>query len=245
MKAILIDDDQSNLDGLKIKLSKHCPDVSVEALCTSAPEGIEAIERIKPDIVFLDIEMPLMNGFVMLQHLNYRGFELIFVTAYDHYAIKAIKFSAIDYLVKPVIAEELIAAVDKAKVGRTKNFAPQQMELLLDLLQTKKPRILTIPTSEGLKFINIKEISYLEANNNYTIIYQSGSKHIVSRTLKEFEDLLPKESFIRIHQSYMINKYFIDRYIRGEGGQVVLNTGITLDVSKRKKTEFLQSMGYT
>lgn len=245
LKAVLIDDDQSNLDGLQSKLTKHCPRVEVAALCTNGAEGIHAIETLKPDIVFLDIEMPVMNGFVMLQQLEYRDFELIFVTAYDHYAIKAIRYSAMDYLVKPVIAEELIAAVEKAEAARTRHQAPQQMELLLEMLQTKTPRLLTIPSTDGLKFINIEEIAHLEASNNYTVICLTGNrKFLVSRTLKDFEDLLPRDRFVRIHQSYIINKYCIDRYIRGEGGQVVLNTGVVLDVAKRKKTEFLTAMGY-
>lgn len=245
LKAVLIDDDQSNLDGLQSKLTKHCPRVEVAALCTNGAEGIHAIETLKPDIVFLDIEMPVMNGFVMLQQLEYRDFELIFVTAYDHYAIKAIRYSAMDYLVKPVIADELVAAVEKAEAARTRHQAPQQMELLLEMLQTKTPRLLTIPSTDGLKFINIEEIAHLEASNNYTVICLTGNrKFLVSRTLKDFEDLLPRDRFVRIHQSYIINKYCIDRYIRGEGGQVVLNTGVVLDVAKRKKTEFLTAMGY-
>ena len=245
LKAVLIDDDQSNLDGLQSKLTKHCPRVEVAALCTNGAEGIHAIETIKPDIVFLDIEMPVMNGFVMLQQLEYRDFELIFVTAYDHYAIKAIRYSAMDYLVKPVIADELVAAVEKAEAARTRHQAPQQMELLLEMLQTKTPRLLTIPSSDGLKFINIEEIAHLEASNNYTVICLTGNrKFLVSRTLKDFEDLLPRDRFVRIHQSYIINKYCIDRYIRGEGGQVVLSTGVVLDVAKRKKAEFLTAMGY-
>ena len=245
LKAVLIDDDQSNLDGLQSKLTKHCPRVEVAALCTNGAEGIHAIETLKPDIVFLDIEMPVMNGFVMLQQLEYRDFELIFVTAYDHYAIKAIRYSAMDYLVKPVIADELVAAVEKAEAARTRHQAPQQMELLLEMLQTKTPRLLTIPSSDGLKFINIEEIAHLEASNNYTVICLTGNrKFLVSRTLKDFEDLLPRDRFVRIHQSYIINKYCIDRYIRGEGGQVVLSTGVVLDVAKRKKTEFLTAMGY-
>lgn len=245
LKAVLIDDDQSNLDGLQSKLLKHCPNVEVAALCTNGTDGIQAIDTLKPDIVFLDIEMPVMNGFVMLQQLEHRDFELIFVTAYDHYAIKAIRYSAMDYLVKPVIAEELKAAVDKANAARSRHQAPQQMELLLELLQTKTPRLITIPSSDGLKFINIEEIAHLEANNNYTVIWLIGNrKFVVSRTLKDYEDLLPKERFVRIHQSYIINKNCIDRYIRGDGGQVILNTGVTLDVAKRKKAEFLAAMGY-
>ena len=245
LKAVLIDDDQSNLDGLQSKLNKHCSKVEVAALCTNGDEGIHAIETIKPDIVFLDIEMPVMNGFVMLQHLQYRDFELIFVTAYDHYAIKAIRYSAMDYLVKPVIVEELKAAVEKAEAARARHQAPQQMDLLLELLQTKSPRLLTIPSADGLKFINIEEIAHLEASNNYTVICLTGNrKFLVSRTLKDFEDLLPRDRFVRIHQSYIINKYCIDRYIRGDGGQVVLSTGVVLDVAKRKKTEFLTAMGY-
>ncbi len=245
MKAILIDDDESNLSALSEKLNRHCPQVSIVARCDNPQDGINAIESLRPEIVFLDIEMPLMNGFVMLQQLHNKNFELIFVTAYDHYAIKAIRYSALDYLVKPVEIEELKAAVLKAEANRNKRSSHLQLELLLEQLHKKHPQRITIPTTDGLQFINIDDIVYLEASNNYTNIYLSSrQKFLVSRTLKDFEDLLPEEIFLRIHHSTIINKYFVEKYIRGDGGQVIMRNGNVLDVSKRKKSEFLQAIGY-
>jgi two-component system, LytTR family, response regulator len=244
LRAILIDDDQSNLRALNEKLLKHCPQVEVIGRCDNGEEGIKAIESDKPDVVFLDIEMPVMNGFVMLQQLKYRNFELIFVTAYDHYAIKAIRYSALDYLVKPVEIDELKAAITKAEANKNSRNSQVQMELLLDHLNNKNPKRITIPTSDGLRFINMEDIVYLEASNNYSHIYLSqNQKLLVSRTLKDFEDILPSETFLRIHHSTIINKYYVEKYIRGEGGQVVMRHGKVLDVSKRKKSEFLLAIG--
>ena len=244
LRAILIDDDQSNLSALSEKLLKHCPHVQVIGRCDNGEDGINAIDSEKPDVVFLDIEMPVMNGFVMLQQLKYRNFELVFVTAYDHYAIKAIKYSALDYLVKPVEIDDLKAAVTKAEANKNSRNSQLQMDLLLEHLNNKQPKRLTIPTSDGLRFINIEDIVYLEASNNYTNIYLStDQKLLVSRTLKDFEDILPSDTFLRIHHSTVINKYYVEKYIRGEGGQVVMRHGKVLDVSKRKKSEFLQAIG--
>ena len=245
LKAVLIDDDVSNLSAMSEKLNKHCPQVDIIATCENAREGINVIDSLHPDLVFLDIEMPVMNGFVMLQKLNYKDFELIFVTAYDHYAIKAIRFSALDYLVKPVDIDDLKLAVAKAEENKNKHTPGLQLEHLLECLQKKTPRRIPIPTSEGLQFINLEDIVYLEASNNYTYIFLSPiQKYLVSRTLKEFEELLPAENFVRIHHSHIINKFYIEKYIRGEGGQVVMRNGTVLDVSKRKKTDFLQAIGY-
>lgn len=244
LKAVLIDDDESNLSSLSEKLSKHCPVIEIIARCNNAQDGIKAIDGLKPDIVFLDIEMPVMNAFVMLQHLTFRKFQLIFVTAYDHYAIKAIRYSALDYLVKPVEIEDLKTAVFKAEANSRHKPDDSQLELLLEHLQKKQPRRITIPTSEGLQFINLEDIIYFEASNNYTYIYLNKQRFLVSRTLKDFEEILPPETFLRIHHSYLINKIFVEKYIRGDGGQVVMSNGIALDVSKRKKSEFLQAIGY-
>lgn len=245
LQAVLIDDDQSNLSSLSEKLSRHCPQIRIIAQCDNAQDGLKAIDSLHPDVVFLDIEMPVMNGFLMLQHLSYKQFALIFVTAYDHYAIKAIRYSALDYLVKPVDIDELKAAVAKAEANRVNQSAESQVQLLLDYVQKKQPRRIGIPTFEGLQFINIDDIIYLEASANYTYIYLTGSlKFLVSRTLKEFDDLLPAETFLRIHHAHMINKLFVERYVRGEGGQVVMSNGVVLDVSKRKKAEFLQAINF-
>jgi two-component system, LytTR family, response regulator len=244
LKAVMIDDDESNLSSLSEKLNKHCPQVEIIARCSNATEGIQAIDNLKPDIVFLDIEMPVMNGFVMLQQLSYKDFELIFVTAYDHYAIKAIRYSALDYLVKPVEIEELKNAVAKVTVNHSRKDKGLQLELLLEYLDKKKPRRITIPTSDGLQFIDLENIIYLEASNNYTSVYLlNQQKFLVTRTLKDFEQILPAETFLRIHHSTIINRDFIEKYIRGEGGQVLMRNGIVLDVSKRKKIEFLEAIG--
>jgi two-component system LytT family response regulator len=245
LRAVLIDDDQSNLSALSEKLAKHCPQVEIIGRCDNAAEGIETIEREKPALVFLDIEMPVMNGFVLLQQLKYRSFGLIFVTAYDHYAIKAIKYSALDYLVKPVEIDDLKAAIAKAEANSENRNAQLQLELLLEHLNKKQPKRITIPTSDGLHFINIDNIIYLEASNNYTQIYlATDQKFLVCRTLKEFEEMLPADPFVRIHHSTIVNKYYVEKYIRGDGGQVVMRHGRVLDVSKRRKTEFLQAIGY-
>jgi two-component system LytT family response regulator len=247
IKAILIDDEANSLSSLKEKLLAHCSQVNIIACCDNAGKGIEAIDSLHPDIVFLDIEMPVMNGFIMLQQLTYKNFELIFTTAYDHYAIKAIRYSALDYLVKPIEIEDLKTAVIKAEEKRNLSYPNPQIELLVEQLLNKKNSFsrIAIPTAEGLQFIKVADIIYLEASGNYTHIFTSEKKkYIASHTLKDYEDMLPEDIFLRIHNSYIINKNFAEKYIRGDGGQVVLSNGIYLEVSKRKKSEFLKAIGY-
>jgi two-component system, LytTR family, response regulator len=242
-KTILIDDDESNLSSLSEKLSRNCPELKVLAKCVNAGDGIKAIESDKPDIVFLDIEMPVMNGFLMLQQLSYRDFALIFVTAYDHYAIRAIRYSALDYLVKPVSIEDLTNAVARAIETRKSRQSATQIELLLEYFTKKNSKRISIPTSEGLQFINTDEIVYLQASDNYTNIFLSNKQRLlVSRTLKSFEEILPADIFLRIHHGTVVNRTYVEKYIRGEGGQVVMREGSVLDVSKRKKISFLQSI---
>ncbi|MEO6723278.1 MAG: LytTR family DNA-binding domain-containing protein [Ferruginibacter sp.] len=247
LKAVLVDDDESNLSSLREKITHNCPQVEIIASCDNAQTAISTIDFLKPDLVFLDIEMPVMNGFLMLQQLTYTSFELIFTTAYDHYAIKAIRFSALDYLLKPIEIEDLQSAVRRALEKKKHPGSAQQLELLLENLVHKKNvyRRIAIPTTNGLLFLKVEDIVYLEASGNYTHFYLDGKhKYTVSRTLKDFEDMLPTETFLRIHNAYIINKNFVDKYIRGEGGQVIMSNGAVLDVSKRKKTEFLKAIGY-
>lgn len=246
LKAIIIDDESSSRNALRQKLSQHCGDINIINECENGEMGIAAIEELKPDIVFLDVEMPRMNGFVMLQNLKNRDFEIIFTTAYDHYAIKAIRFSALDYLVKPIEVSELRSAVERAKEKRLKNLPDKRIEnLLFNIAEEKEIQSrIAIPSLEGLLFINVSDILYLEAESNYTYIFlKNGKKITVSKTLKDFEELLPSSIFIRIHHSYIINKKCIQKYIRGEGGQVVMENGKILDVSRRKKEEFMKLIG--
>jgi two-component system LytT family response regulator len=246
LKAIIIDDEPNSRNTLRQKISSYCKDLEIITECEDGESGIEAIERIKPDIVFLDVEMPRMNGFIMLQQVSNRDFELIFTTAYDHYAIRAIRFSALDYLVKPIDIEELKAAATKAVEKRKLNSPNERIEALLhNLLDEKNPgNRLAIPSQEGLRFVETADILYLEAESNYTIIYmRTENKITVARTLKDFEELLSRQVFIRIHHSHIINKNHIQKYIRGEGGQVVMSNGKILDVARRKKEEFLKAIG--
>ncbi|MEO7531007.1 MAG: LytTR family DNA-binding domain-containing protein [Sediminibacterium sp.] len=247
LKAIIIDDEENSLGALKEKVKKHCPSIDIIATCSSPAEGIEKINSLKPGLVFLDIEMPGMNGFNLLSNVTYKNFETIFVTAYDHYAIKAIRSSAFDYLLKPVDIDELKDAVDRIDLKINSNSTDERLEILLEQLAHPKKELkrLAISTNEGLRFVKTSDIVYLEASVNYTYIHLANKeKHIISRTIKVFEEMLPADTFIRIHNSYIINRDHLEKYIRGEGGHVVLSSGAVLDVAKRKKADFLQAIGY-
>ena len=247
MKAILIDDETSSRNGLRQKLLTHCPEVTIIAECENGEEGIKGITTYKPDIVFLDVEMPRMNGFTMLQQLRDINFEVIFITAYDHYAIRAIKFSALDYLVKPVEIADLKSAVEKAAEKRKKSNTNMALEILLQnlVIKEKGQHRIAIPSMEGIQFVETGKIIYLEAQSNYITFYIADNKKItIAKTLKDFEELLPSSIFTRIHHSYIININCIDKYIKGEGGQVVMKNGVTLDVARRKKEEFLKLIGH-
>ena len=245
-KAVIIDDEAKGRLALKEKLKQYCPGIEVVAEAANGKEGIVAIETQHPQIIFLDIEMPIMNGFEMLNNLPDKNFHIIFTTAYDQYAIKAIKYAAFDYLLKPVDIEELkatLSKLDEKENLQTKN----QIELLhQNMLQPKKHlHKLAIPTLDGLFFYDINDVVHLEANSNYTHIhFLNKTKILASKTLKEFEELLPGDIFFRPHHSHVINLNYIKRYIKGDGGQIELQNGTHVDVSRRKKEEFLKIIGH-
>jgi len=245
LTAIIVDDELKGRIALKQKLQDYCPMVQVLGEASDGAEGIKLIEKLKPQILFLDIEMPRMDGFEMLRQIDHKDFHIIFTTAYDQYAIKAIKYAAFDYLLKPVDIEELKAAVDKAH-HRTTQLTSKKLETLehnLQSLQTLNK--LAIPTLEGYLFFDISHIIHLEAQSNYTAIYFTDyPKLIASRTLKDFEELLPTEIFFRPHHSHIINLNFIKRYIKGDGGQIEMQNGNFVTVARRKKDEFLKTIGH-
>lgn len=246
LTAIIIDDETSSRNSLRKKLATHCTEITIVDECENGEEGIKSIEEKNPDIIFLDVEMPRVNGFTMLQQLTNKDFEVVFITAYDHYAIRAIKFSALDYLVKPVEVADLKAAVEKAAKKRKTSAINERLELLLQNLNTdkKEPHRIAIPSLDGLQFVETENIIYLEASSNYTCFYLTKNTRLtVAKTLKDFEGLLPPSVFIRIHHSYIINKNLVERYINGKGGQVVMSNGIVLDVARRKKEEFMKAIG--
>ncbi len=246
MKAVIIDDEVNSRNALKRKILDHCLYIKNILECANGEEGIKVIEEQRPDIVFLDVEMPRMNGFTMLQKLKDRDFELIFTTAYDHFAIQAIRFSALDYLVKPIEVSELKVAVEKAINKRSGNTPNTRIETLLHNFVSRNNELerIVLPSFEGLHFIDVHNIIYLEAQSNYTFIYlKESAKLTISKTLKDFEDLLPQNTFLRIHHSYIINKNHITKYLRNEGGQVIMSNGTILYIARRKKDEFLKAIG--
>ncbi len=245
LKAIIIDDELNGRIALKQKLKDYCPTVEVLAECENGKEGIGLIEKCQPQLVFLDIEMPVMDGFEMLMNIPEKNFHLVFTTAYDHYAIKAIKYAAFDYLLKPIDIDELKLTIDRLALLPPPGIIDKKLETLEQNLLTK-PFLnkIAIPSQEGLLFFDINHIVHLEAQSNYTMIYfDDHSKLMASRTLKEFEDILPADVFFRPHNSHIINLQFIKRYLRGDGGQVEMKDGTYILVSRRKKEEFLKVIG--
>ena len=242
INAIIIDDESHCLVTLSMLLDEYCPEVKILEQCNSAKKGLEAIEKHKPHLVFLDIEMPTMNGFEMLEHVNQLNFSIIFTTSYDQYAIKAIRFSALDYLLKPVDPKELESAVKK--VHRQQLPMAEQFHMLLKHVNGKGFQFnkIAVPTVEGFELIPADQVIYLEANDNYTHIFlKNKTKIIASRILKDVEEQLVDFSFfIRVHHSYMVNLNEVIKYIRGEGGYLVMSDGSTVNVSRSRKDALLK-----
>jgi len=242
VKAILIDDELSSLQNLQQKLTEFCPDIAIAASAQKPEDAIVLIKQHKPDVIFLDIEMPRMNGFRMLEELEDTGFDIIFTTAYNHYAIDAIRISAFDYLTKPIAISDLQKTVERL-VKHRQLQTKDKLGVLKNALGTSRSQDekIAVATGEGLEFIVINTILHIEASSNYSKIYlQNGKTVVVTRLLKEFEDILLPYRFYRIHNTHLINLKHIEKYIRGEGGQVRLTNGTVLDVSRRKKEEFLK-----
>ncbi|MFT3826668.1 MAG: LytTR family DNA-binding domain-containing protein [Chitinophagaceae bacterium] len=237
INAVIIDDEPHCCEVLELLLEKYCPDVRVLATCYSAEEALKTLSSVEPQLVFLDIEMPHMNGFQLLEQLPRIRFELIFTTSYDQYAIKAIRFSALDYLLKPIDREELQVAVRKA-IQRLTSPLPQQLEILLQKFHQPSGPVnrIALPTMEGLQLIPLDSIISCASSSNYTILaLKDNQKLVVSRTLKEIEEMLEEHPFLRVHHSFLVNLNEIRKYIKGEGGSLVMSDGSSVDVSRSKK----------
>jgi two-component system, LytTR family, response regulator len=245
IKAVIIDDEQHSLETTDILVRKYCPCVLVTGLADSPEKGIALIDALKPELVFLDIAMPRMNGFEMLQFVQFKDFDIIFTTAFDAYAIKAFKVNAIDYLLKPIEPEELIKAVDKVKSKLDNNLHLNRIDEILQSsgLQGFRKNKLALPVEGKIAMLEYESILYCESDGNYTRIYLTNQKTImISRTLKDIENMLPHPIFLRIHHSYVVNIDHIKEYIRGEGGEVLLSNGVQLRVSRNKKEELLAAL---
>jgi two-component system LytT family response regulator len=244
LKAIIVDDELHSSESLKTLLERYCPEVEVAGICNSGAEALKVIPLQNPQLVFLDIEMPHMNGFELIEKLPVINFDLVFTTSYDQYAIKAIKFSALDYLLKPVEREELKKAVQKV-LQRQQPPLPQQLEILLQKINQPVNTNLkiAIPTMEGLQMIQIDSIISCTSDSNYTNFHLKNTQKITaSRTLKETEELLEGRSFIRVHHSYLVNINEIQKYVKGEGGYLVMSDGTHIDVSRTRKEMLLQKL---
>jgi len=243
IKAIIIDDEIHCLETLSILLKEYCPGVQLLEQCRSAKQGLEAIEKLKPDLVFLDIEMPLMNGFQLLEQFSEIPFAIIFTTSYDQYAIKAIRFSALDYLLKPVDPNELKNAVEKVEDQRHLPMA-EQFQMLLKQINSKSNSFnkIAVPTAEGFELIPADQVLYFEANDNYTHLFQKNKNKIIAcRTLKEMEEQIQDFTFfVRVHNSYMVNLNEVTKYVRGEGGYLVMSDDSTVNVSRSRKDSLLK-----
>jgi two-component system LytT family response regulator len=245
IKTIIVDDEEKSRVTLTNLITKHCPDISVVDLCESVADAVKSIAKNKPDLVFLDIEMPFENGFTLFEKIKNPDFNVIFTTAYDQYAIKAIKYSALDYLLKPVDVDDLKIAVEKcSEKKKNSGSRSDDYEMLLSALKLKnKSAKIAVPTFDGLQMISANEIVKCVADESYThITLTNGTKLVVSRILKEFEDLLSDFNFFRVHNSSLINLTHVKKYIKGEGGYVVMSDDETVEVSRRKKNELMQRL---
>ncbi|WP_336517304.1 LytTR family DNA-binding domain-containing protein [Pollutibacter soli] len=243
IRCVLIDDERNALEMMEWLLKTYCPEVQIVAMCSNGEEGIVAIKTHKPDVIFLDIEMPHMNGFDMLERFDQLDFDVVFCTAYDQFALKAFRYSALNYLLKPVDPEDLKSTVARIEMKKNKP-SKEQMDLLLQTLkqpQRGTPKRIALTTNDGLLFIPTEDIMYAEAESNYTIVMLSaGRKVIVSKSLKDIDEALSGPDFFRIHHSYLVNINQIKKYVRGDGGYVVMNNDATVSISRSKRQEFME-----
>ena len=243
IRSIIIDDELHCLESLSLLINEFCPEIQLLDQCRSAIKGLEAIARFKPDLVFLDIELPMMNGFELLEQFSTIPFAVIFTTSYDQYAIKAIRFSALDYLLKPIDPKELVMAVKKVQEERHLPLA-EQFQILLKQIQGKNSGFskIAVPTAEGFELIPAEQIIYCEANDNYTHFFlKDKTKIIACRILKEIETQIQDFSFfVRVHNSYLVNLNEVTKYVRGEGGYLIMSDGSSVNVSRSRKEALLK-----
>lgn len=242
MKAIIIDDEPDAVEALHLTLMEICPEVAVAGKYTDPVKGLSAIRAQKPDLVFLDIEMPVLNGFQLLEELGDIAFSLIFSTAYDRFAVKAFRYSAIDYLLKPINPDELRKAVDKA--AEKQRVDKIQIDLLRQQLyapDAKRFDRIALPYAHGYTFVELADVMYCESDSSYTKFFLStGEMYLITKTLGDVEEMLSGGDFFRIHKQFLVNMRNIRSYIRGDGGYVVMPNKVNIPVSRIKKDEFTE-----
>ena len=245
IRSIIIDDEQHCIRALLNDLQKNCPSVEVVDTCNSAKEGMLSIKKNKPDLIFLDVEMPWMNGFEMLELLGDLSSSIIFTTAHDEFAAKAFRISAVDYLLKPVDANDLKAAVQKVERKMSEGGSLEHISnLLRNIRQPSGDQKIALPQREGYEFVEVSSILYCLAEGAYTkVILENKRSMLISRALGDVEELLPPDIFQRIHHSSLVNISYISQFLRTDGGYVVLGNGEKLAVSKSKKDSLMERLG--
>lgn len=244
LTAIIVDDEESPREMLSGLLQRRHPELQILGIATDVPTGIELIRRTAPQLVFLDIELKEKTAFDLLRALGDQSPHVIFTTAHENYAVRAIRFSALDYLLKPIDPIELSAAIAKARQVVRTTEKPAMVDMLLkNIDRSTGERIIALPVSDGLVLVHVNEIIVCESESNYTTLYLRDNKRLViSRTLKEFEDLLGEQDFIRVHNSFLISKKHIKKYIKGEGGEVIMSNDMNILVSRRKKPDLMLAL---
>jgi two-component system, LytTR family, response regulator len=245
LKAVIIDDEPDCVKLLALQLKMYCPKVQVVAECTSSENGLIKINELKPDIVFLDIEMPVMNGFQLLEKLAIINFSLVFVTAYDQFAVKAFRFNALDYLLKPIDGKDLKVAIEKAIQHRPNQEQLKLMKQQLNVGEKHYPDKIALPFQNGVIFTEIKNILYCESENNYTRFHVvEGRNYLVSKTLGDIQEVLEERNFLRVHRQFLVNLDHIKKYVRGEGNYLILSNDINIPVARNKKEKLVERFGW-
>ncbi|OUS02742.1 hypothetical protein A9Q86_02715 [Flavobacteriales bacterium 33_180_T64] len=241
IKTLIVDDEQHCIDRIKKLIDDYGENLQIIATCNTVEDALKTTKKLRPDLVFLDIEIHDKTGFDFLEHLGAFNFNVIFTTAFDNYAIKAFKYSAMDYLLKPIDNDDFIGAIKRLEKRLTPLDTELQIKMLLNNLQKEDhKKMIRIPTSTGFEVLEIKDIVHCEADTSYTHIYTKNNKILVSKPIKHFEDLLSDANFFRIHNSHLVNIDHIKKYTKGKGGYVTMSNNANIDVSTRRKEEFLK-----
>lgn len=244
LKTLIVDDEADAVNFIRSIIMEYCPKLIVVGTANTAFDGAKMILEHQPELVFLDVEMPHGSGFDLLSQFPNKQFDVVFITAFNQYALKAIKFSAVDYILKPINISEFIDAVDKV-IEKRSHGGNQNSNYgeLLENLKSSMPMKLAIPTAEGMEYLNTKEIIRIEADRSYCWFYLTGMRqHLVSRNLKEYQDLLSDRNFFRPHNSHLVNLEFVKKYVRQEGGFIEMTDGSQIPISRIKRELFLQQM---